>query len=610
MSKQTTLNSQPILQGVLNKYRNVLTASDQYGLPSFGLLSLLAEKTPMFIYDHPALTADCSTAFATQAGVFVHANTFIELLKADAEAKKLGKQSDGVIFMLTHELDHICRDHFTRCSQFNAQISNIAQDIRINMDKIRDLKLEPGTYLRNVLGGWGLTDIEATKFGLFPEELICSILTDEANQQNAMKNQNSQQQNGQQQSGQQQSGQQQNGQQQNGQQQNGQQQNGQQQNGQQQNGQQQNGQQQSGQPQNGQPQNGQPQNGQPQNGQHVINNKVPNLEQYGTLGDIVKKNNPDMNHTMKIEDFIDKLKKNDLENVLEKLGIDKGATADQIQDIKDRFQDQVMESFQRIQEIRRTNPNADKMPGQHIEDAVGYSLGELKKPKMKIESVIRDIIVGEGHEWEMDSDMPTDLFFQDPSSMGVEYAVYEESMQPREVETLPTIVIVDTSGSLYSDKETMAEFFSIAVGMVDEDDSAKVWIYSADTAIRGKPFLLNKDTLDDCIHNLDVCGNGGTEFTGPINTAINHCRENSNGLPPGGIIYITDLEASAPIEKNLDEDLPPLVFICREKDMNPEFQKRVANFAEVHAINSTKELTLQDMYEANMDKKDELSMSL
>ncbi|MBO1897673.1 hypothetical protein HNW13_018200 [Shewanella sp. BF02_Schw] len=432
MSTQNTLNSQPKLQGVLNKYRAVLTASDQYGLPSFGLLSLLAEKTPMFIYDHPEITAQCSTAFACQAGVFVHANTFINLLSADSEAKSQGKNSDGVIFMLTHELDHICRDHFSRCLQYNPEISNIAQDIRINMDKIRDLKLEPGTYLRNELGGWGLTDEEATKFGYFPEELICAMLTDEANKQDAQQKP-------------------QNGQPENGKPDNGQPDNDQSQSGQSDNGKPENGQPDNDQPQSGQSDNGKPDNGQSQSGQqqHVFNPKIPNLEQYGNLGKIVKSPNSDMNHTMQLEDFINTLKANNLDGVLDKLGLNKDATPAQIQEVKDRFQDQVLESFQRIQDIRRNNPFSDKMPGQHIEEAVGYSLGELKKPLMKIESVIRDIIVGDGEEWQMDADIPTDLYFQDPSTMGVEYAVYEESMQPREIETLPTIIIVDSSGSLY-----------------------------------------------------------------------------------------------------------------------------------------------------------------
>ncbi|MBO1897675.1 hypothetical protein HNW13_018210 [Shewanella sp. BF02_Schw] len=157
--------------------------------------------------------------------------------------------------------------------------------------------------------------------------------------------------------------------------------------------------------------------------------------------------------------------------------------------------------------------------------------------------------------------------------------------------------------SIYGDKATMVEFFSIAAGMVEEDDSARVWVYSADTAIRGTPVLLTKDTIDDCVHNLDVCGSGGTEFTGPINTALEHCRKNSNVSNPGGIIYLTDLEATAPLESNLDDNLPPIVFICRERDFDPRFKKAVSNYAEVHAINMTKELNLQDMYEDNQDKK-------
>ena len=586
--KQGTLNSNPLLQSALNRYRTIFSSMDQYGLPRYGMLSLLATTTPMFVYDHPNLMAQVDTAFAIPGAVFISANLLNNLLAVDKLAKDRGDKSDGVTFVMAHEMEHIVRNHLTRCLQFSSDLQNIGQDIRINLDLWKGFGMEPGTYLRDTIGIYGISEEEASKFDNYPEELICLILDEEAHKQKEQKL-SSQPQNSQ-------GGQPQNSQ----------------------GGQPQNSQ--GGQPQNSQgdqPQNsqgGQPQNsqgGQPQNSQvgHSARSKVPSLPSYQNLDQYLGSKSSDKTHTMSIEDFVKFINDNGLNAVLDKLGIPSDNKDGGIDKLNQRFQDQILESYNAAKNYRLNNKNGHRMAGKHTEDALEYQLQQLNKPKLNIKTVLRDTILGDGMTYKVNEDMPTALFSINPMDLGIDFPVYEAAIEPSENQFLPTVMLVDTSGSIYDDKETMTQFFSEAIGILEENDNAVVYVFPADTAVRGKPIMLSKDTLEECINNLPVRGGGGTEFTGPINAAMNWMSENAfdpnTGISVkcGAIIYMTDLCAEAPKKHNLVEDLPPVLFICKESDFNPTFANAVSSYATVHTLNATKELDLNAMYEENLNAK-------
>ncbi|MBE8233456.1 MAG: hypothetical protein HAW67_06930 [Endozoicomonadaceae bacterium] len=625
MAKQGRLNSRPELQMILNQYRSLFLDLDSLGLPRFGLISLLAEGTPMFVYDHESLMEQVSTAFAIPGAIFISAPMFELLLLEDKESKSSSNKSDNVLFILTHEFQHIVRNHFMRCKQFTPKIANIGEDIRINIDNVVSFELTPGKALTEKIGGWGLTPEEANKFNGMPEELICLILNEEADKQakEREQNQNGQSQNGQSQDGQSQDGQSQDGQSQDGQAQDGQSQDGQSQDGQSQDGQAQDGQAQDGQSQDGQSQDGQSQDGQAQGSKPKYttspSSKVPQHSNYENLDlKLAGPVEPEENHTMSMGDFIDTLKKNGLDSVLEKLGLPKDPTAKDLEKMEQEFENAILDSYNKADNIRKTNPNGDKMAGGHIEDAVGYLIGELNKPRLNIKSVIREAIEGDGLAYRTNNDMPTELYHVDPAAMGLEYPIFEAAIEPAEQRCLPTIILVDTSGSIYSDKDTMREFFSEAVGILEENENAQVYVFCADTAVRGKPVMLSKDNLDECINELEVIGSGGTEFTGPINTAINWVKENVeveiNGIYQeveiGAILYMTDLEASPPSKANLVDDLPPVMFICRDSDYNPNFADSVSEYAEVHRLGDSSEIDLNEKYDELEEKESLTSMSM
>ena len=53
----TRLNEQVSWNLPLQKLRSYIIQSDDFGLPRFGVLSILARRTPFHLYDHKALAA-------------------------------------------------------------------------------------------------------------------------------------------------------------------------------------------------------------------------------------------------------------------------------------------------------------------------------------------------------------------------------------------------------------------------------------------------------------------------------------------------------------------------------------------------------------------------
>jgi hypothetical protein len=74
--KPSRLNEQTSWNLPLQKLRSYIIQSDDYGLPRFGVLSILARRTPFHLYDHKALVGLCSTAFTDGIQIFVSTEFF------------------------------------------------------------------------------------------------------------------------------------------------------------------------------------------------------------------------------------------------------------------------------------------------------------------------------------------------------------------------------------------------------------------------------------------------------------------------------------------------------------------------------------------------------
>jgi len=152
--------------------------NDRRGLPRFGLLTIMARRTPMFLYDHPALKAQAPTAFTDGSAAFCNLDFFIEMLMEERDNP--GKRS--VAFVLLHELMHKAYDHCSRLTHLVTnkpawQVLGVAQDIWLNMRLLKgyDGVVEWGPL---VTGGedrkpiWGCSDEEVARYWGWTEEQI------------------------------------------------------------------------------------------------------------------------------------------------------------------------------------------------------------------------------------------------------------------------------------------------------------------------------------------------------------------------------------------------------------------------------------------------------
>ncbi|WP_137917046.1 VWA-like domain-containing protein [Hydrogenophaga sp. 2FB] len=97
-----------------------------------GLLGEIVSRTPIFIYDLPELLGQVRTAFVDISGRMYIAAPFFERLVAEQAAGL-----DSLNFIFRHEADHLRRLHLARMVDLPPDISNAAQDIRINSDIVK-----------------------------------------------------------------------------------------------------------------------------------------------------------------------------------------------------------------------------------------------------------------------------------------------------------------------------------------------------------------------------------------------------------------------------------------------------------------------------------------
>ena len=120
------------LEILLERVRNDmvgLTRVDNVDVPRYGVLSLILQSTPCFVYGHPALKRISKTAFTDGIHVFI-CDEFLEKIEKDAEDSKYAKL--GLEPLLLHELMHKTFNHTRRLREFPPDVRNEATDKSIN----------------------------------------------------------------------------------------------------------------------------------------------------------------------------------------------------------------------------------------------------------------------------------------------------------------------------------------------------------------------------------------------------------------------------------------------------------------------------------------------
>lgn len=169
------LNAQPRWNDTLQALRSDIIQSDEYGLPRFGVLSILARRVPFHLYDHPALVALCDSAFTDGVHVFVHTGFLAEVMETDRVATADGGLRHSMVLVLLHELCHILYRHHRRIPPHAPPLLwAIACDISINARLLTAYpRLRPGPVFDDA---WGARPEERDRYLGQSEEHIVNGL--------------------------------------------------------------------------------------------------------------------------------------------------------------------------------------------------------------------------------------------------------------------------------------------------------------------------------------------------------------------------------------------------------------------------------------------------
>lgn len=525
-------------------------------IPRYGLLSLEAAITPVYVYDHPAFLKVTNTAFTDGVHVFVYAGFLRKLVEEENESK--GTEY-GAEPLLLHELMHKLLGHTHRLGQFPKDIANKAEDLVINSKLQLSFPQMKWTKTISELG-LGFKPSEAEKYATMAEETIArQLMADEDKKKQQQQQQQKGQGGGQGQKNQQGQGGQQQGNQQGGQQQG----------------------QQPGQGQ-GQPQDGQG-GGQPQGGQQP--GQKGGQPQQGQGSQQGGEEWSDM-HTIPLEELIRICEENGLQNILDKLEL---PGSDQIEDIAKIEENVQMKQIENIQKAAaQKNALGGKYPGAHIVDAAAERIKGLTEGKLDWKLGLKEWILGQGMKFRNSDEEPDLLYYVDGDEMGLDNEIYIGSPLPHSPEEV-VLCLVDTSGSMDQKilKQCLSEVLTLKKGVSGVSDTAsEVILLSADTVLRGEPIIIDENNVDQLLADgVNIFGRGGTDLGRSLKAALK--LEILKDKKISSVLYFTDLCDTPPVQADFQEAIDKgiqLAFVTAPHTYSEEFAKAVKGFARVYPI--------------------------
>ncbi len=156
----------------LKKYMGGTKLEQGYMLPRYGLLSLKAAITPMYVYDHPSLEKITNTAFTDGVHIFVCAKFLRKLVEEEENSKNT---EFGCEPLLMHEIMHMLLGHTHRLRMFPKDIANKAEDLVINSKLQLGFPTMKWTKTISELG-LGFKASEAEKYAVLSEETVARML--------------------------------------------------------------------------------------------------------------------------------------------------------------------------------------------------------------------------------------------------------------------------------------------------------------------------------------------------------------------------------------------------------------------------------------------------
>lgn len=312
----------------------------------------------------------------------------------------------------------------------------------------------------------------------------------------------------------------------------------------------------------------------------VNNGKGANGAPEDVLGGLIRGNpmNTPGGHEVNLDGLNDWLKQNGYEDLLGKM----------------RVNDDTEAQVERAIEVALKEADKERLiigsgyAGGHVEDYMHTVVRPNSIYKINWLRRALDFLQGEGANLTSTLEEYGVLTYISPEDMGMpeDEGIY----YPGTVQTKPEGiygVIIDTSGSIWSDKVRLGHLAAFAMGITGtrDDMSPDTVIVGADTVVSGKPVFYDAEEIVEAIdRGIPLGGGGGTDYTLPLNQLMAWAAAEDKKLL--GVIYLGDFEVSPPQREALPEDMPPVFFIGMPHDVvrAASFVESVSTWAEVRII--------------------------
>jgi predicted metal-dependent peptidase len=552
----------------LTKLRSPVILKNGITAPRFGVLTLLAITTPIYVYDHPAFKEIANTAFTDGHNVFVDAD-FMRKLKQQEDDS--GGKKSGVLWELLHELMHKLLCHVDRLKSFPPKIANIAEDMVINGKLIKAYdNIPPVPLLEEIC--YGMKKGDADKFYKMAEEVVAEMLWNaEKKKQKKKEEEQKQQQSG-----------------------------------------------------------GGDGQGEPEDGEGDSNDEgnegdmdSPGQSKDGKDGKESKSGKPGKSsgkgksggqdsggkggqgssedgeggeedkeefyspiHHISPEDLIDVIEKNGLhETVGKALDLPRKGDIEGLGRMKDQNKMNIIDAVQVA--CSEASKAGGLYPGEHIAEYASDLIGDLEKGKLSYKLIIKKLFQGEGQKLYHTDDEAGLMWYMDKETIGVEPFYIGSSIPHAPDEAV--YVMVDMSGSTkigMMRKEFLQEALNIKRSISSTGDEArKVFIQSVDTILRGEPVLVTDANINKLRHEgIPVFGDGGTSFATCLKQGLEQPMMKKEKIKV--VIYFTDCIDAIPQREDFEEHLNKgikIVFITTPGLFNEKWNNEVT-WAEVYCI--------------------------
>lgn len=247
-----------------------------------------------------------------------------------------------------------------------------------------------------------------------------------------------------------------------------------------------------------------------------------------------------------------------------------------------------------IEDITKSVKMAGKagtMGGGHLAGSAHEEVLKETEGKLSWKLGLQEIL-GASMKYGYSEEEPGALYFVDPKDMGLETEIYIGADLPKKQEGA-VMVLMDSSGSITEPlfKMFLAEVFGIIRNENPESSNAsEVVLLFCDDVLRGDPIIITEENYEDLMKDkIKISGRGGNDIGGTIKAASKLDMFIDKQI--NAIIYFTDLGDQPPVKSDCPEFVP-LVFVCPPEYYQEEFIKAVKDFARVYPIEEGMEVDL------------------